>query len=311
MSGKILAILLGLLAAFLFALAAYYQQRAARVTERHGSTGISRMAALMSHLVRSRTWLLGWGINVCGFGAQAVALHVGSIASVQPLLATQLLFALPMSSLELSRWPRLRDWLSALAICGGLVLLLVVVGAKALQGAPDRGRILLAVACALAAIALAFAMATRVPHAVANVLLAGSAGLCFSMTAVFIKLTGDDLVHHGIAYTARDWVGYALAGSTLLGLVLEQGAFANGPLPWAIATKDSVNPIASYAIGVLAFPTALPGDAPRLFGLAMAGVLLIAGAVGLAHSPSAGLWLQRDSASVTPAVHPGGPAGSG
>lgn len=311
MSGKFPAILLGLLAAFLFALAAYYQQRAARATERHGGSGLSRITMLMSRLLRSRTWLLGWAVNIAGFGAQAVALHVGTIATVQPLLATQLLFALPMSSLELSKWPRRMDWLSALAICGGLVLLLVVVGATPLSGAPNRGRIFFAIGCALVAIAIAFMIAARVRHSVANVLLAGSAGVCFSMTAVFIKLTGDDLVHHGVGYTATDWPGYALACSTLLGLVLEQGAFANGPLPWAIATKDSVNPIASYAIGVLAFPTSLPGDTRHLIGLAGAGILLIAGAIGLAHSPSSGLWLQRDSAGVTPQANPDNAPGGG
>lgn len=295
MSARVAAVLLGLLASFLFALAAYYQQRAARVAESSGNSGFTRAASLMSRLVRSRVWLTGWLVNLGGFGSQAVALHFGSIATVQPLLATQLLFALPMSSLERARWPRARDWLAGLSICGGLVLLLVVVGAQPLTGDPSRATILLVVGCVVAAIVVVFLLSTRVTHHIANVLLAGAAGLCFSMTAVFIKLTGNDLIDHGVAYTATDWVGYALAGSTLLGLVLEQGAFANGPLPWAIATKDSVNPLASYAIGVLAFPTVLPQDAWHLTGMAFAGALLILGAIGLAHSPSADLWIQRDT----------------
>jgi hypothetical protein len=113
------------------------------------------------------------------------------------------------------------------------------------------------------------------------------------MTAVFLKLTGDDLVNHGIAYTARDWVGYALACSTVMGLVLGQGAFANGPLPWAVATRETANPVASYAIGVLAFPVAFPSGVGALVGLGCSGALVAIGAVALAHSPSADIWLRR------------------
>ncbi|HET8604267.1 MAG TPA: DMT family transporter [Marmoricola sp.] len=299
MTSDAIVVPLGLLASFLFALAAYFQQRAARQTEREGRSVVHGLYALMRKLVQSRVWLTGWIVNLGGFATQAAALHLGSVAVVQPLLATQLMFAMPMSSLERRRWPRWRDWASCLGIVGGLVLLLVVVAAEPLQGQPDRTTIIIAVLVALAVIAVVVPLAARSKHEVTNVATAACAGLCFSMTGVFLKLTSDDLADHGIAYTATDWVGYALAGSTLLGLVLEQAAFANGPLPWAIATKDSTNPIASYAIGVLAFPVAFPSGVGALLGIAGAAVLLILGAIGLAHSPSADLWLQRSEDEST------------
>ena len=294
MAVRLAAILLGLGASFCFALAGYLQQRAARATEPRGRTVVAGLGSLMARLLRSRTWLLGWWVNVLGFAAQAVALHIGSIALVQPLLATQLLFALPMSCLELRRWPRAKDWAAGAAICGGLVVLLVALGSTPLDGRPDRARILVAAGFVLALIGLLLAVARRLRPGLLNLLAAGAAGLCFSMTAVFIKLTGDDLLRRGgVLHTATDWPGYALAASTALGLVLEQGAFANGPLPWAIATKDSVNPIASFAVGVLAFSVVLPTDAGHLAAIAGAAALLVIGAVGLAHSPSAHLWLRR------------------
>lgn len=302
MSTRVLATLLGLVASFLFASAAYYQQRAARETHREGHTVLGGVYSLMSKLVRDRTWLKGWVVNLGGFAAQALALHLGSVAAVQPLLATQLLFALPMASLERRRWPRLRDWASAGSICAGLIVLLVVVNAKALPGAADRGRVVEAVLAALAAIVVLVPISSRLGPNVMNVVTSACAGLCFAMTGVFLKLTADDLANHGIAYTATDFVGYALAGSTLLGLVLEQAAFANGPLPWAVGTKESVNPIASYAIGVLAFPVALPTGSGAVAGLIGSGLLLIAGAIGLAESPSSDLWLRRSEDQAAPAV---------
>ena len=293
MSSTVLAPLLGLVVAFLFALSAYFQQRAARRTHRQGRSVAAAAVALMSTLVRDRIWLQGWGFNLAGFAVQALALHLGSVATVQPMLATQLLFALPMSSLERRIWPRALDWLGAGCLCAGLVVLILVVHVKPLEGNPDRGRILLSVIAVAAAIVVLIPMASRLGPG-ALVLVSGAcAGLCFAMTAVYIKLTTDDLVNHGVGYTARDWVGYALAGSTLVGLVLGQGAFANGPLPWAVAAKETSNPLASYAIGVLAFPVQFPTDAGALTGLGLAGALVVTGAVALAHSPSAEVWLRR------------------
>jgi drug/metabolite transporter (DMT)-like permease len=310
MSSQVLAVLLGLAVSFLFALSAYIQQRAARETRPAENGGVARGAVgLMRQLLRSRTWALGWFVNLCGFGTQALALHVGSVATVQPLLATQLLFALPMSSLERRRWPRVRDWFAASCISAGLVVLLVVVHARPLEGEPDRGRIVLAALCALAAILVLVPISVRFGPNVVVLVGGACAGICFAMTAVFIKLTTDDLVNHGVAHTARDWVGYALAGSTLLGLVLGQGAFANGPLPWAVATKETMNPIASYTIGVLAFPVALPTNSQALAGIAGAGLLLVVGAIGLAESPSAEQWLRRPEDQHRAAGEPDRPEG--
>ena len=293
MSREVGIILLGLLASFLFAASAFLQQRAARETEQEGDGMVDALVHLMRKLLRNRVWLFGWLVNLLGFAVQAAALHFGSVATVQPLLATQLMFALPMASLERRRWPDLRAWSAALAICGGLILVYVVVDVRPLEGTPDRTKIVLAVVSAAVLIAIVMPIAYRMRRQVLSTAAAACAGLCFAMTGVFLKLTGDDLAHQGVAYTARDWVGYALAGSTLLGLVLGQAAFANGSLPWAVATRESVNPIASYAIGVLAFPIVFPSGNLALAAIAGAGALLIVGAIGLAHSPSADLWMRR------------------
>jgi len=292
-SGGVLAPVLGLVVAFLFAASAFLQQRAARTTTRTSDSAARGAWRLMSVLARNRTWLAGWLVNLVGFGTQAVALHVGSVATVQPMLAAQLMFALPMSSLELRRWPRPRDWFAAGSICAGLVVLLVVVHVAPIAGEPNRDRIVIAALATLAVILVLSPLAVRVGQNAVVLVGAGCAGLCFAMSAVFIKLTTDDLANHGVAYTARDWVGYALAVSTLLGLVLGQGAFANGPLPWAVAIKETVNPIASYAIGVLAFPVSLPTDAGSLAGLAAAGALVLLGGIALAGTPSAEYWAHR------------------
>jgi drug/metabolite transporter (DMT)-like permease len=294
----LLVVLLSLIAAFLFAAAASVQQHAVRATApaEPGTMPASEVArplvillpllALARRLVRSRLWLLGWLTNLVGFLIQAAALKVGSVALVQPLLVTQLLFALPMASAWTRRWPLHRDWLAGLAISGGVAVFLSVRGTAPLRGEPDRWRVILAGVSAAGLVVLLLVAAIRRQPAVHAALVAVAAGLCFAMSAVLTKLTAEDLVHRGVAATAVDWVGYCLAASTLIGLVLEQDAFGAGSLATAVAAMTITNPLASYLIGVLAFHASPPTTPGALAAVAGAGLLLFVGVLGLAHSPT-------------------------
>jgi drug/metabolite transporter (DMT)-like permease len=289
----LLAVSLGLLAAFLFAASASLQQHGAQAANsslaprlgggRVRST-LAPLPALARRLVRSRIWLAGWAINLMGFLTQATALHFGSVALVQPLLVTQLLFALPLATVWSRRRPSRLAWSSAAAISGGVAVFLAVRGAAPVEGDPNREHIILAGLSAVVVVALlVLASAGRQPL-VQALLLAVAAGLCFAMSAVLMKLTASDLLERGVAATAEDWVGYALAASTLTGLLLGQWAFATGSLAAAIAAMTITNPIASYLVGVLAFHVAPPTSPGALAAVAGAGALISAGVLGLSRS---------------------------
>jgi drug/metabolite transporter (DMT)-like permease len=283
---------LSVLAAFLFALSAAIQQRAAQQNSRHYSTsrGRARLRAVFSpllelarRLLRSPLWLAGWAVNLVGFMAQAVALHLGSVAVVQPLLVTQLLFALPLAAAwnhrRLTHW----DWLAATAVCGGLAVFLAVRGIAPLDADPDRWRAFLAIVSAAGLVCLLVAAAAGRPPSQHAFLIATAAGVCFAISAVLIKLTATDLVDRGVVATALDWPGYVLAASTATGLLLEQGAFATGSLPTAISAMTITNTLVSYTVGVLAFHAAVPTSPGALAALAGAGALICIGVIGLAQ----------------------------
>lgn len=285
----ILVIGLSVFAAFLFAAAAYLQQRAGRavVAVHPAASRVGGLLLLMRRLVHSPMWLRGWVTNLAGFLTQAGALHLGSVALVQPLLSTQLLFSLPFSAAEHRRRPATRDWVFALCVCAGLAVLVSVEGTAPLSGDPERTRVLLATASAVGVIAVLVLVGLAVPVRVRAHLTAVGAGLCFAMSAVLMKLTTEDLLHRGVGATAADWPGYLLAVSALGGLLLEQNAFVAGPLPWAIAAMSVTNPVASYVAGMLAFHVPFPTDASRLAIITGAGALVVVGISGLAHSPLA------------------------
>ncbi len=283
-------LLLGLAAAFLFALAAHVQQRAGRRHAHLAERGLAGAASLTWRLVRDPTWLTGWSANLAGWCTQAGALRLGSVAAVQPLVSTQLLFALPLASYDARRWPRAQDWVAAGAVCGGIAALLATGGAAPLSGTADQSRIGLASAGAAVAVGvLVRASRGRRPR-VTSVFTGCAAGLCFAMSAVYLKLTVDDLFGPGVAATARDWWGYALAASTALGLALGQSSYASGPLPWALAATNVTNPVVSFAVGSFAFHAAPAADLRSVGVLAIAAVLLLGGSLGLAFSPSVQRW---------------------
>lgn len=296
MSRAYLVLILGLGAAFGFALSAWLQQRASRQLPGHPGTQLARKglpgaARLLARLVRSPAWFFGWLVNLLAFFVQATALRLGSVVAVQPLMTTQVLFTLPLASWESRRWPKPLDWVSALAISGGVALLMLVDGAAPLTGEADRMLVLVVTVIAVGVVAaLVVASRFRRSPALAAILLACAAGICFAMTAVFMKLTADDLLDKGMVATARDWVGYGLAVSTAVGLALGQLSHAAGPLPWSVSAMNIVNPVASYIVGMVAFGADPPTTPGALAGLVGAGVLLVLGVIGLVHSPSLDAW---------------------
>jgi hypothetical protein len=283
------AITLSVLAALLFAIAAACQQRAASRLERESPVRLSAVG-LLRRLVRERLWLTGWTVNLLAFGAQAIALHVGSIAVVQALLVTQLVFAILLGTIGTDLSINVRDVVGAVSVSGGLAILLSVRGAAPGIGAPNRDRIILAFLAATAVVFLLMSAASgweaaRVP-AVRAALLGTASGLCFASTAVLIKLTMADLVHRGVAATAMDWPGYALAASTVVGLLAGQQAFAAGPLSAALTAMNMTNPVVSYLYAILAFHAPVPTSPGVLAALAATCVLIAVGVTVLAHSPS-------------------------
>jgi hypothetical protein len=279
---------LGLAAAFLFALSAFLQQRAARTSvgaDTASLRDVSGVKRLLGDLVRSRTWLTGWLTNLGGVGTQAAALKIGSVAAVQPLMATQLLFVLSLASGEQRRWPSGRDWLSALAVGAGLVLLLTV-DASPLSGEPHRNRVFMATVSVVSLVLLLRQVSRHTYPWLAGLLIGVAAGLCHALNAVYLKLTVEDLFHGGVLGTVSDWPVYALTATALSGMLLVQIAFASGPLPPAVAAMSVTNPMASFVLGILAFDAPAPRDPRVLSAIAASGILIALGVVGLANASS-------------------------
>lgn len=287
------AVVFALSAGFLFAWAASMQQQAGRASLPHTPSAVAPsrrvhvwlpITAVWHRLMRHPLWLTGWAVNLGGFLSQAVALHTGSVALVQPILVTQLLFTIPIAAWHTGRRLSAVDLAAGLAVCVGIALFVSAWGTSGPAQPANRDRVLAAVIAALGLAVLLIARASRFRPAIRAIFASVAAGLCFAVSAVLIKLTFDSLVNEGVSGTATDWCGYMLALSTAMGLLIGQDALAAGALSTAVAGMTITNPFASAVIGVLGFRESVPTSAGSLAQLSAAGALLVLGVIGLARS---------------------------
>lgn len=282
-----LVLLLACAAAFAFALSAMLEQRAAsQASHQHALASAHGFSAFVRALVRRKLWLTGFVINNLGFLIQAAALHLGSVALVQPVMVSQVLFALLLTGIGSRLRPSVKDWAYVLCVCAGLIVLLSVSGAAPLHGTSDR-ELVVWVLIAMTGLVVTLVVIARKqtdPRA-ASLMLAVAAGTCFAGNAVLTKLTTEDLFGPGVLHTALDWPGYSLAVATASGLLIEQAAFANGSLPWAVAAMSITNPVISYLAGIFGFHVTAPHTAGAFAAVSVTAILIGVGIAGLAHSP--------------------------
>lgn len=276
---------LALLSAMLFAVSAALQQHAARRTA--AGPAPPAVPALLAGVAREPLWWWGWSAGAVGFGAQALALHLGSIVVVQALNVTQLLFALPLAAVLTGRRPLRRDWWGAAAVCAGLILLVGVRGGvEPVPGPRSRTWLVVVVSAGVVALLLVIARRLRSYPQARTVALAVAAGTGFCMTAVFLVFAGEEVSRHGLLAGAFAWPTAGLVVSTATGTVLVQNAFAGGSLPTTLTAMTITDPVASWIVGAVVFGDRPAVDAGALGASAAAGVLVAAGVALLASSPT-------------------------
>jgi drug/metabolite transporter (DMT)-like permease len=292
----LVSVALAVIAAVLFAVSTTLQQGAAR------STALDRVATtddvdddgkaewlpvlnLLRPLLRDPGWLLGWLLNVLGFAAHAIALHLGSIAAVQAILVVQLMFALMITAARRSLRPTPRDWFATASVCVGVATLVLLRG-DVRQSLPPRGWAVAFLLVLAGLVITILGVARRIAqHAqTRTALVAVGAGLCFCATAVLVVVVAHDM--SGGLLRALDWPLVCLVGSAIAGSLLVQDSFASGSLPTALTAMTITDPLASAVAGALLFDTTPPAGLELALALPVSAVLIVAGVVLLANSPT-------------------------
>lgn len=239
---------------------------------------------LVAHAIRRPIWLLGFVCMLGGFVFQALALHGGSLAVVQPLLTTELLFVVVILWAWFGIGVRTRDWLYAALTIAGLATFLAVVAPTNSGHPPTNGTWAVAIAATAGAMVGLAAMSRTGPPWWRALILGAAASVGFALTATLTKAFSDAFAI-GISDVVTSWQTYALCVVGLSSFVLMQHAFHAGPFAASQSTLILVNPFVSVGLGAWLYGESFP----RGPGVVVAGVLAVvvfaAGAIGLCTSP--------------------------
>lgn len=283
-------VVLALLAALSNAAASVLQRRAA-ADETGGEEGtrVRQAVRWLVHVLRRPYWLAGAAMLALSTVLQAAALAVGSLALVQPLMASELLFTLAVGSLVFRRRPDGRTWAAFASLAVGLSLFL---GAAAPSEGTDTAEpeVWLAVGVALLVLVTAVLMASRLVRGAPRAGLLGLASaVSFAATAALMKESVGRL-EQGVTVLLSDWPLYATLAAGGLAFLLLQLALLAGSLTASQPALTLGDALTSVALGWVLYQEYI-GLGVRLLPEAIGVALIGAGSIGLAAATSAdGSW---------------------
>ncbi|MFE9609215.1 DMT family transporter [Streptomyces sp. NPDC006012] len=205
---------------------------------------------ILLDLMRVPRWLGGIALMMAGMILGAVALGDGEISLVEPLLATNLLFALALSRHQ-TKQPLGRQGWAGLALLAGGVTAFIVAGQPHSGHAvtdPVRHWLIIGAMVGLALLLTTYAKRSRLSKA--PVLLALAAGVLYGVQDALTRISGQRFAAGGLTEVFTGWQPYGVLVLGVTGLILVQSAFETAPLRMSLPALTAAQPLAGILCGV-------------------------------------------------------------
>ncbi len=254
MAAEATVVVVSLASAFTFAISTSLKHASASQLARREDSRIGAWGRFARATLTHPLWLGAILADAIGFSLQVIALHLGALALVQPLLISGLLFALILrqrSGQEASR----REVLWGVVLTGALGAFLLVAGvsnpAKQVGGVNHWPAGIAVTAAAVLAVICIVIGRTR-SGSPAAALLGVAVGISYAATAALLKSV-TNIALRGPVPVFTSWQLYAVIASGAAGLMLNQVAFRAGPLTASLPAIATVDPLLSIALGIIIF----------------------------------------------------------
>jgi len=229
-----------------------------------GDPGHSKGWQFVRYLVANPLWLFGWVALAGSFVFQALALHNGLMSVVQPLLVTELVFALVLRRVWIRQSIRPVTWWAAALTCVSLSLFIAVAEPTGSDTTPASSDWVGATVAAVVVAGVLALSALRGSPGRRAALLGAATAVLWALVATFIKATTDSLTQYGVGGMFSHWPVYALAVTGLVAELADQTTLHVGPLSMSQPFLVVVDPIVSIALSVWVFDETFTESTPRL-----------------------------------------------
>jgi drug/metabolite transporter (DMT)-like permease len=254
---------------------------------------------LLFDLMHRPLWWAGIGAMVLGQVLSGWALQLAAVAVVEPLLSTNLLFALALAAVLAGHRPQWTEVAGAVLLSAALGVFLAVGQPRSTARAElDIGVIISVVVGILALVAICVMVGKTRRLVGESIWLATGAGVLYGLQDASTRAALVVHTKHGfLAMLTNQWI-WIVVGAATIGILLAQNAFKAARLDYSLPPITAAEPIVGIALGI-----GLLGDHVSLsvLGLAVEFSCLAAMVVAvilIGRSPS---WTK---ACVPPAARP-------
>jgi drug/metabolite transporter (DMT)-like permease len=271
---------LSLLAALIFGLGVALQQHEARTV----AADEALSPTVLLRLAGRPLWMVGLAADIGGWLFQAAALAGGSLIVVQPLITTNLVFALALSAWFAGQSVRLWQWLAVIATLSGLCVFLGVAHPTEHSTAVASQGDWLALAASVGGLVLVMIVLGRGSTGVQRgVYLGIGAGAAEAAMAVLSKAFADE-VESGFWHTFTSWEPYVLVVVGILTLTVVQSSYQVGRPTVVLPVNTVTEPLVAASVGAALFGETVHIDAWRTPVVVVALVVMALGLVTLSRS---------------------------
>jgi drug/metabolite transporter (DMT)-like permease len=238
---------------------------------------------LFADLAVNRLWLIGITVDIAASAMQAIALHFGPLALVQPILVLDLLFAVVITNVWQRRRPDRLISAGVLCCTGGLVLFLAVARPQSPPVSVGPS-ILVPLGIGVAVVIALCLVAWRVsPGRVLPLATAFACGVIFGVTAFLLKEI-TQTIGLGFNPPSQQWPLYAFIIAEPIGFLLNQNAFQESSLiAPVLAIRTVTDPLVAIGIGLVWLNEQI-SSSPAAIAAEVAGLIIMSvGVVALAY----------------------------
>ena len=203
-------------------------------------------------LARRPIWLAGMAAVIAGFALQAVALGLGRLVVIEPVLATSLLFALALAARRDRRSLRPAEWAATLAVVGRLAVFLAVGQPTGGQRTASTAVLGLATAAMAALIGLCTILARRFGSHRRALLFGVAGGIAAGTTDAVIKTVTVLSAGHLLGVFA-DVRLYLLIAVGLLAFTIQQNGYRAAALAAFLPAFAVLEPVTGSLLGLLIY----------------------------------------------------------